>query len=222
MKTKNRTPAYAAILDTISRIDWPNYDSNNHTIMANDLTYNKVKSIINEALAKPPLNTSLQADEDALVQDYYNFRMNQWELVTTNDIIPSYHQRNEQPTPLILIPKDPNDLSKGWKQDPNNHVVFRPFVAKNGVMVEEMNPYDGYCYKVYWDVRFDQRHKKAPYGSFLRLHHLERTDRDTIYKWANDTQVNAGNGYEYGNAEPGICREFVKADTGDGAIPAND
>lgn len=222
MKTKNRTPAYAAILDTLSRIQWPNYDSNNHTLMANDLTYAKVKSIINEALAKPPLNTSLQADEDALVQDYYNFRMNQWELVTTNDIIPSYHQRNEQPTPLILIPKDPNDLSKGWKQDPNNHVVFRPFVAKNGVMVEEMNPYDGYCYKVYWDVRFDQRHKKAPYGSFLRLHHLERTDGDTIYKWANDTQVNAGNGYEYGNAEPGICREFVKADTGDGAIPAND
>ena len=222
MKNKNRTPAYAAILDTLTRIQWPNYDSNNHTLMANDLTYNKVKSQINEALAKPPLNTSLQSDEDALLQDYYNFRMNQWELVTTNDIIPSYHQRNEQPTPLILIPKDPNDLSKGWKQDPNNHVVFRPFVARKGVMIEEMNPYDGYCYKVYWDVRFDQRHKKAPYASFLRLHHLERTDGDTIYKWANDTQVNAGNGYEYGNQEPGICKEFVKADTGDGADPAND
>ncbi len=207
----SRKLGYAVILDVIARGDWPVFDANNHVIIPNDFTMAVFKQRINAGLAALSTPITLNAAETVLVEDYYNFRTGQWQEAPVNDIIPSYHQRNDSTTPLILIPKDPNDLSKGWKQDPNNHVMFRPFVSKNGVPVEEMNPYDGYCYKVWWDVRFDARHKKAPYGSHLRLHHAETEITDSMFKWANDTTTNKGNGYEFGNATPGICREFISA-----------
>lgn len=208
-----RQLVYASILDTLVHTEWPPYDANNHVVIDNGLTFDILINDINENLQS--LNTTVNADERDCIQRYYDFRMGEVGSQILNDIIPSYMQRNEMPTPLILIPKDPNDLSKGWKQDPNCHVVFRPFVSKAGVSVESMNPHDGYYYKVWWDVRFDQRHKKAPYGSFLRLHHLDAADpNDSMYKWVNDSQVNHGNGYEYGNATPGNAYEYLSPDSG--------
>ena len=68
-------------------------------------------------------------------------------------------------------------------QDENYRLFLRPFVAKNNTPLEQLDPFEGYFYKVYWDVRMpgsanDAAKKEEQiirYASFLRLYHADGT-----------------------------------------------
>ena len=68
-------------------------------------------------------------------------------------------------------------------QDDNYRLFLRPFVAKNNTPLEQLDPFEGYFYKVYWDVRMpgsanDAAKKEEQiirYASFLRLYHADGT-----------------------------------------------
>ena len=58
-----------------------------------------------------------------------------------------------------------------------NKLFLRPFVRKNGTLVEEMDPHEGYYYKVYWDVRLPNSASRdnLKNSSWLRLCYADST-----------------------------------------------
>lgn len=88
-----------------------------------------------------------------------------------------YVEKMDYLSPLVLI-QDPN--TGAWTQrddDVDNdfcHRVFlRPFVTKNGRLIENIDPHEGYFYRVYWDVREAYNHANplVKRSSWLRLYH---------------------------------------------------
>lgn len=90
-----------------------------------------------------------------------------------------YIEALDYPAPIV-IHKDGNG---NYVQDMNFRTFLRPFVKKNGIPLEQMDPFEGYFYKVYWDVRMPNsfQHLNAEgknlvsYSSFLRLYHVDGT-----------------------------------------------
>ena len=84
----------------------------------------------------------------------------------------AYVEALDYPAPLILY-QDGDE----WKQDKDFRVFLRPFVKKNGVPLESMDPFEGYFYKVYWDVRMPASidGDLNKYAAFLRLFHVDGT-----------------------------------------------
>lgn len=80
--------------------------------------------------------------------------------------------------PALLI-VDQDDKGE-WHQDKNFRVFLRPFVSKNGISLENLDPFEGYFCKVYWDVRMPGSAARADvkYASWLRLHHTDGTPSD--------------------------------------------
>lgn len=80
-----------------------------------------------------------------------------------------YIEKMDYPAPLVLTMSDAGE----WVQNPNYRVFLRPFVTKNGRLVENIDPHEGYFYKVYWDVRMPYNHEGelVRRASFLRLFH---------------------------------------------------
>lgn len=80
------------------------------------------------------------------------------------------------PNPIIVNCDEDADT---MEQDKNFRLFLRPFVSKNGIPLEQLDPFEGYFYKVYWDVRMpgsilDAEKKEdqiRKYASFLRLYH---------------------------------------------------
>jgi hypothetical protein len=67
-----------------------------------------------------------------------------------------------------------------WVQNKNFRVFLRPFVYKNGIALENLDPFEGYFCKVYWDVRMPGSVAAADvkYASWLRLHHTDGVPSD--------------------------------------------
>lgn len=79
--------------------------------------------------------------------------------------------------PLVVNYNDDGKGGKVWEQDKKFRTFLRPFVKKNGIPLEEMDPFEGYFYKVYWDVRMPSSFDN-PLGrlaSHLRLYHADGT-----------------------------------------------
>lgn len=90
----------------------------------------------------------------------------------------AYLEALDYPAPLIIYQEfDPEVGATVWKQDKNFRTFLRPFVKKNGVPLEQMDPFEGYFYKVYWDVRMPSSFvdPDGKYAAFLRLYHADGT-----------------------------------------------
>lgn len=88
----------------------------------------------------------------------------------------AYLEALDYPAPLIITQEYDAELGKTvWKQDKNFRTFLRPFVKKNGIPLEEMDPFEGYFYKVYWDVRMPSSfvNEDGRYAAFLRLYHAD-------------------------------------------------
>jgi len=78
----------------------------------------------------------------------------------------------DYPAPLVVdaasLIQIPNDVGEVGKY----RLFMRPFVTKNGERLEDMNPTEGYTYKVYWDVRYPLNSVMPGVAgaSFLRLY----------------------------------------------------
>lgn len=89
----------------------------------------------------------------------------------------AYIEALDYPAPLIIHPNGKG----GYEQDKNFRVFLRPFVKKNGVPLEQMDPFEGYFYKVYWDVRMPASfmstaaENRVRYAANLRLYHADGT-----------------------------------------------
>lgn len=87
-----------------------------------------------------------------------------------------YIEAINYPNPLIVIC---DEQTQTMEQDKNFRLFLRPFVTKNGIPLEQLDPYEGYFYKIYWDVRMpgsardgeEEKDQKIRYASFLRLYH---------------------------------------------------
>lgn len=79
--------------------------------------------------------------------------------------------------PLLIVNKNEDGE---WVQDKNFRVFLRPFATKNGQLIEQMDPFEGYFCKVYWDVRMPGSVMAADvkYASWLRFHHTDGTPSD--------------------------------------------
>lgn len=79
--------------------------------------------------------------------------------------------------PLVLTQRSDGT----FVQDKDFRVFLRPFVTKNGVPLEAMDPFEGYFCKVYWDVRMpgSAAQKNVKYASYLRLHHTDGLPSDS-------------------------------------------
>ena len=64
-----------------------------------------------------------------------------------------------------------------YRQNKYYRTFLRPFVKKNGIPLEQMDPMEGYYYKVYWDVRMpgSAADPTTRYASWLRLYHADGT-----------------------------------------------
>ena len=90
----------------------------------------------------------------------------------------AYLEPLDYPAPIIISQEYDAELGKTvWKQDKNFRTFLRPFVKKNGIPLEEMDPFEGYFYKVYWDVRMPYSfvNEDGRYAAFLRLYHADGT-----------------------------------------------
>lgn len=91
-----------------------------------------------------------------------------------------YLERIERACPLIVHWENGK-----WVQNDDCSLYLRPFVKKNGKSVESgvgseaLDPFEGYFYKAFWDVRMPDTIsiKEAKYASFLRLYHAEPDGR---------------------------------------------
>lgn len=121
----------------------------------------------------------------------------------------------ERIVPLVLIPKANSEGNVQYKQDDIHRLFLRPFVSRNGVLVEDWGKEAGYWYKCDWDVRTPGSDEKK-YGenttknsSFLRLYHtandwrknsqnltIEKTPFDLINGGKTET---GENGYKAGD-----------------------
>lgn len=85
--------------------------------------------------------------------------------------------------PLIINCEGDPGSEQSMTQDPNYRLFLRPFVAKNNIPLEQLDPFEGYFYKVYWDVRMpgsandaaDKNQQIIRYASYLRLYHADGT-----------------------------------------------
>lgn len=107
--------------------------------------------------------------------------------------------------PAVLIVNKTADGE--WVQNKNFRVFLRPFVYKNGIALENLDPFEGYFCKVYWDVRMPGSVAAADvkYASWLRLHHTdgvpsdidnpgEPYGRDKTWYETGNIQLNGGAG----------------------------
>lgn len=78
------------------------------------------------------------------------------------------------PCPLVLY----KDEYGRWQQNERFRVFLRPFVMRNGVFLENEDPYEAYFFRTYWDVRMpaSASAEEARYASFLRLYHTDGVD----------------------------------------------
>lgn len=102
---------------------------------------------------------------------------------------------------LLIVDKDDNGV---WHQDKHFRVFLRPFITKNGIALEQLDPFEGYFCKVYWDVRMPGS-AAAPdvkYASWLRLYHTDGVPSDidnpgNIYgrqkSWYDTGNIELGN-----------------------------
>lgn len=90
---------------------------------------------------------------------------------TTKDNETAYVEKldSQQTVPLVI-----HMNTEEWQQNDNFRLALRPFVSKNGVKIENMDPYEGYFYRCYWDVRMPNSitNALAKNASFLRLYHV--------------------------------------------------
>lgn len=77
---------------------------------------------------------------------------------------------SQQTVPLVVHMSKESGIK--WEQNDNFKLYLRPFVSKNGVKIENMDPYEGYYYRCYWDVRTPESalNHLAKNASFLRLY----------------------------------------------------
>ena len=80
--------------------------------------------------------------------------------------------------PPLLIVDQTQDGE--WIQNKDFRVFMRPFVSKGGIALENLDPFEGYFCKVYWDVRMPGSASAADvkYSSWLRLYHTDGTPSD--------------------------------------------
>lgn len=84
--------------------------------------------------------------------------------------------------PLVVNVRIDENGQTHYEQDNTRRVFLRPFVSKNGALIPgpKYDPFEGYYYKVYWDVRFPSNaaNEKAKYASYLRIHHTNGVEID--------------------------------------------
>lgn len=129
--------------------------------------------------------------------------------------IAPFMERNRLVNPLVLV----KNSAGGYSQDMRYPLFIRPFVQKNGIPLENLDPTLGYYYKIWYDVRFSQNwtfedessqlvQPDIQYKSHLRMFHPDGTE----YKW-NDQ----GSQYQMGGQKPGPARDYrTPGDQADG------
>lgn len=88
-----------------------------------------------------------------------------------------YLEALDYPAPLVIYE---DEATGKLVQDKNFRVFLRPFVKKNGIPLEQMDPLEGYFYKTYWDVRMPASFEstgenRGRYAANLRLYHADGT-----------------------------------------------
>lgn len=88
------------------------------------------------------------------------------------------------------------------EQDPHYRVFLRPFAAKKGTPLENLDPFEGYFVKVYWDVRMPESaaRQDVKLASFLRFRH---TNGDMDINNPGSIYGRQKSWYETGNIELG-------------------
>lgn len=89
-----------------------------------------------------------------------------------------------------------------YEQDPHYRVFLRPFAAKKGTLLENLDPFEGYFVKCYWDVRMPSSaaQENVKLASFLRFRH---TNGSMDINNPGDIYGRQKSWYETGNIELG-------------------
>lgn len=108
------------------------------------------------------------------------------------------------PLPMIVRKVDDH-----YESDIRYPVYLRPFVTRRGTAIEKLDPYEGYFYRAYWDVRMPASAAKenVRYASFLRLYHAY-TDRFGAAAEIFDTE--RGGTWETGGPKTGDTLESIR------------
>lgn len=129
--------------------------------------------------------------------------------------------------PIIVEPNGNNInlLSGDFTQygDNENRLFLRPFVTRKGKPIEELDPFEGYYFRAYWDVRFPNGSTSAEsrvgtaYSSFLRLYHTSNYDPDQREEPITGLPFDVSNGgaWETGGPKSGNLNNDIKVNPGE-------
>lgn len=90
--------------------------------------------------------------------------------------------RYNMPCPLVLRWVEPTGTTPGhWEQNERFRLFLRPFVSRLNTPLEKTDQYEGYFYRVYWDLRMPAAasNEAARYAAFLRLCHVDGPEANT-------------------------------------------